>query len=267
MRPSRSVVCCCSAAIRPLKALATIGDSPRIAARSDCPTEGNRGIGWTPALHEPALHGFLFVVVVAVGIRGGDLRGCGLVGDSMSLSDNLSRSSRLALMVLSAAALALSHSLAATGGPGTVPECVPNGATSPVSLETPGPGTPGFPVGGTIEGSPVVYEHDYTSPDDLMGPATINPATGKTEFSISNIGGSLSGPNGVPQNGDVEGDEIEVYVEYEVKYPCNAGGDFSWDASVQAGPVSGGVHSGSNPTHTTWCIMKIKSRVVTIRPC
>jgi len=267
MRPSRSVVCCCSAAIRPLKALATIGDSPRIAARSDSPTEGNRGIGWTPALHEPALHGFLFVVVVAVGIRGGDLRGCGLVGDFMSLSDNLSRSSRLTLMVLSAAALALSHSLAATGGPGTVPECVPTGGSSPVSLETPGPGTPGFPTGGVIVGQPAIYEEDYTSPDDLMGNASINPTTGQTEFQIHNSGGNLSGPNTIPQNGGPEGSEIEVYVEYEVRYPCNAGSIFGWEITGGAGPVSGGVHSSSTPSHTTWCTTKVQSRVVPIRPC
>jgi len=87
--------------------------------------------------------------------------------------------------------------------------------------------------------------------DDEMGDATISHVA-KGLFKIcavvTNDGGVLSGPNGVPQNdGWVEGDCIETYLEIQLTSPVSVGasgmsfganGSFSWTISFESSPTT-----------------------------
>ena len=103
--------------------------------------------------------------------------------------------------------------------------CIPDGDTHNVDFTTDSNVVPGSGEG---------MESDI-GPDDELGSATETSSGGNTTFSvpITNNGGVLSGPNGVPQNGGAEGDCIEVYVTFKIRYkvkvcnetPVTVGGD------------------------------------------
>lgn len=111
--------------------------------------------------------------------------------------------------------------------------CVPDGDTNNVELEADltDPGTP--PGAEVIPGSGQGMESDPLS-DDPLGAATETTSGSSTTFDvpITNTGGVLSGPNGVPQNGGAEGDCIEVFVKYKIRYKvkvCGPEGGACWD--------------------------------------
>jgi RHS repeat-associated protein len=92
-------------------------------------------------------------------------------------------------------------------------------------------------------------EDDWTSPDDDLSEPT-EPNCELTSAglllctcctTISNSGGSLSGPNGVPQNGGVEGDCIEVDVTLKIRGPGGQG--------LSLGPVGWTSASGGTVEH------------------
>ncbi len=98
--------------------------------------------------------------------------------------------------------------------------CIPDGDTHDITFKTDltEPGTP--PGSEVIPGSGQGMESDVPGSDDPLGPAGDNSTGGSTTFTlpITNVGGVLSGPNGTPQNGGTEGDCIEVYVKYKIRY-------------------------------------------------
>lgn len=111
--------------------------------------------------------------------------------------------------------------------------CIPDGDTQDVDFTTNEDVVPGSGEG---------MESDLGS-DDALGSATETSSGGNTTFSvpITNNGGTLSGPNGVPQNGGTEGDCIEVYVKFKIRYkvkvcngtPVTTGGDGPGDSSAE----------------------------------
>lgn len=105
--------------------------------------------------------------------------------------------------------------------------CIPDGATEPVSFPRPELDQPGVPVdaewapGG---GDPKAYEKDRFSGDDPMATA---PGDGDpVDVPVENDGGKLKDGAGKRMNGGTEGDCIEVYVEWTYYYPekVNRGG-------------------------------------------
>jgi hypothetical protein len=116
---------------------------------------------------------------------------------------------------------------AAPPSPSPVPmfgePCVKEGETNIVTFTTDltGAGTPTNAE--VIPKSGRGMEKDFWSPDDKLGkaPEVTDLTSGSTTFQvpIENKGGSLSGPNGKSQNGGSEGNCIEVYVKFKVRYP------------------------------------------------
>ena len=130
--------------------------------------------------------------------------------------------------------------------------CIPDGGILNIEFEA-DLSAPGIPPGAQIvPGSGEGMEADIGA-DDELGSAT-EVVTGRgTTFSvpITNHDGILSGPNGVAQNGGSEGDCIEVYVTYQIRYiveVCDEG----------PGPADGGEPSGTGECWEEWRVEEVE---------
>lgn len=123
--------------------------------------------------------------------------------------------------------------------PLTPSACIPDGASDSLCAYVV------VPANGTITAS--AEENDTISNDPLGAPTIMN--AGGNLFvvciQITNDGGSLSGPNGVPQTGFGEGDCIEVNLNVTVGTPASLG------ATVPV--VGGGLTFGYQGRNTITC--------------
>jgi hypothetical protein len=116
------------------------------------------------------------------------------------------------------AAFLLTASIA--GAAALTEPCIPDGATHDIKFKA-NVTDPGFPPGSeVVPGSGSGVESDPVGGDDPLGGASETTSGDCTSFTvpITNDGGVLSGPNGTAQNGGAEGDCIEVYVKYKIRY-------------------------------------------------
>lgn len=152
---------------------------------------------------------------------------------------------------------------AATSSAGECGGCLSAGSCCTVSASPP----PGFAIAGT----PQAFEDDWTSPDDPMGPASPN-GSGGYSVEVCNNGGALSGPNGQVQNGDVEGDDIEVEICFEIWRVTTTTTTSTGGSATTCGfpPFVGyseqhsgsETETGSTPETVTKCVGK-----TTVSPC
>lgn len=138
--------------------------------------------------------------------------------------------------------------------------CVPDGTTVPVDYPRPDLRQPGVPLNAEWApggGNPQAYERDRYSGDD---PMPTRPGDGDPcEVPVENDGGKLKDGDGKTQNGGLEGECIEVYVEWTYYYPVkhNLGG------SLRIGSMSG----YKNRCWYVWKQGKIRSLVKQVCPC
>ncbi|MFT7484167.1 MAG: hypothetical protein ACI9F9_000007 [Candidatus Paceibacteria bacterium] len=139
-------------------------------------------------------------------------------------------------------------------------QCVKDGETTPITFDA------DMPVGGEVkDNSTRGFESDTVSDDPLgAGDAQMNEDGSATvSVDITNEAGRLSGPNGTVQTGFGEGDCIEVYVTFTVRYKVQ----MCTRASLGAKPWGVG---GSIVTETCWeqwISRKMKSKTKTVCPC
>ena len=143
--------------------------------------------------------------------------------------------------------------------------CLPEGETRDVTFTThlTAPGTPADAE--IIPGSGEAWEHDNWSDDPMGEPTEVPLPGGGMAFTVPvrNDGGNLSGPNGVVQNGGLEGDCIEVLVRYTVRYSVKV------CVTVETGVDAGGVN-GSTTREECWTEIRVQENVFkerTVCPC
>jgi hypothetical protein len=150
--------------------------------------------------------------------------------------------------------------MAASGLP-----CIPEGEsitfggtpppTAGLGLEQPSEWADGSnPALGEI--APQIGEDDPLADDDMGEGSWIG---GNVAFDISNAGGTLSGPNGTPQNGGTEGDCIEVYVDVPYWYQVTV--SQSWGVSF------GDLSWGSTRTTCVWQVGYYRVGEYSVCPC
>lgn len=139
--------------------------------------------------------------------------------------------------------------------PAAADDCIPPGQSQEVSFERPSLLSPGLPTTAgwaPFEGNPKAYDQDLLR-NDPLGPAVPsggpNPGT-FASVTITNQGGSLSGPNGMVQTGFWEGDCLEVFVCWEYRYKATVrrctGQSTQSRLQVGEGGVGGSMGSGSS---------------------
>ncbi len=144
--------------------------------------------------------------------------------------------------------------------------CLPEGETRDVTFTTHlnSAGTPADAE--IILGSGEAWEEDPFSPNDPLGELIEAPLPGggmTFTVPVRNDGGNLSGPNGVVQNGGVEGDCIEVFVRYTIRYSVKV------CVTVETGVDAGGVN-GSTAREECWTEIRRQTRSFkarTVCPC
>lgn len=113
--------------------------------------------------------------------------------------------------------------LAAFSGRASASNCVLPGIPEELRFPRPSLGAPGLPTSARwleATGVPMGWEYDRFSANDPLGMG--KPGVGWLEntasITIENQGGNLSGPNGVIQNGGLEGPCIEVMMCWTYTY-------------------------------------------------
>lgn len=144
--------------------------------------------------------------------------------------------------------------------------CVQAGTTVPITFTRPPLVANGMPVNAQwhpdTAGNPQAYESDTFS-NDPMGPATVgNPADSVT-VSVTNQGGNLNDSTGRTQNGDGEGDCIEVIVCWEYRYPVTI--SRSDTTGIKIREVNAGSTTGVSIV--LWRVATICSEEVVVCPC
>ncbi len=144
-------------------------------------------------------------------------------------------------------------------------DCLPAGETRKVTF-THDPTEKGMPTDAEVLPNSVEgWEKDFFSPDDPLGPGEFNQSTNEASVTITNTDGKLSGPNGVVQNGGLEGDCIEVYVRYQVRYKKTKTTSWGWSSAPDGVGIVFGVQETFEIWETSWWTFRRTPQVVC--PC
>ena len=151
--------------------------------------------------------------------------------------------------VLATAALALATTL----------PCIPDGKSTDVTSDRPdidGAGMPPDAEWESGDGSPEGFDEDTLSGDDSLGDATPSANGKSASVTITNVGGTLYGPNGQDVEGPGEDDCLEVYIAWWYRYPIEV---------ERCTPTPGG--GVECVTVTIWITDWVQGPTQTVCPC
>lgn len=115
--------------------------------------------------------------------------------------------------------LVLSATLLATPIPdGSSADCLPDGDSTTLCFPADWDGPTAPAHYSFVDGSATAHESDASGSQDMGAGSHDGGDPGEICVKVTNNGGDLAGPNGVTQNGGDEGDCIEVFVKFKLRY-------------------------------------------------
>lgn len=151
-------------------------------------------------------------------------------------------------------------------------DCLEHGESVDLEACRPPLNGPGMPVTGEwVEDAPGrAFDEDVFSHDPLGG-FDVNEKTGCGTITITNSGGSLHGPNGMVANGWADGNCIEVYATFLLRYQVTIRTCHHRASSVgaQAGATSVGISEGQKYCEEVvrWTTVRIRVTVGEVCAC